>query len=66
MDVGSVRGVHFQRRVNQVFEALRIGALGVLVLGVHDRHSYRTSLLRRLETLEWRVKVSKREQRTPK
>ena len=66
MDVGSVRGVHLQRRVDQVFKALRISALGVLVLGVHDRHSYRTTLLRRLETLEGGVKVSKREQRAPK
>jgi hypothetical protein len=66
MDVGSVHRVHFQRRVDQVFEALGISALGVLVLSVHDRHGYRTSLLRRLETLEGRVKVSEREKRTPK
>ena len=62
MDVGPVRRVCFQRHINQLFEALGIRALGVLVLSIHDRHGYRTSLLCRLETLEGRVKVSEREQ----
>ena len=66
MDVGSIRGVRFQRHIDQVFEALGIRALGVLILSVHDRHGYRASLLCRLEVLKGGVKVSKREQRAPK
>jgi hypothetical protein len=60
MDVGSVHGVYFQCRIDQVFETLGICALGVLVLSVHDRHGYRTSLLRCLKALERRVEVSER------
>lgn len=65
MDVGSVHGIRLQRCVDQILKSLRIRALGVFVLRVHDCHGYRTSLLRCLETLEGGVKVSQREQRTP-